>query len=187
MTSANSNTLTGENAGAALTTGARGIAIGNNSNCSDTGTDNTTTGVDAGSASTGSYNTVYGAVAGSGAITGDHNTIGGWSAGTAIGSGSNNTLYGNQAEVGDEAAENRLALGHGTSAEVDNAGQVGNAAFTNLKIGTTLGSIETGDTTNTTSVPWMLGDVVVAAAVLDATQYVEVMIDGVLVKLAIIQ
>lgn len=65
----------------------------------------------------------------------------------------------------------------------DGAGQVIANAINGLRSSTTIRTADPGSG----SADWRLGTVVVAASVLDATQYVEVMIGGVVLKLALIQ
>ena len=121
--------------------------------------------------------------------------VGGGSANTAIGNesgvtlttGTNNTLVGDNSDVSGVAAINQIAIGANAATIADNTTQIGDANMTTMKIGGVAGAIQTGDTTNTTAAAWRLGDHVVAAAVLDATQYIEVMIGGTLYKLAVIQ
>src|ERR1035437_6321771 len=132
----------------------------------------------------GNYNTAHGYFA-LHASTGDFNTAVGGQAGQTITTGSNNTLVGANANVNTPSGVGRLGLGYGAQSLADNAGQVGNASFGCLKIGTTLGKIQTGNTTNTTGGQWVLGDVVAATSTPDTTKYLEIMITGTLYKLVV--
>ncbi len=151
----------------------------------------------------GTYNTALGYVAlGNGTVTGDHNTavgnhsmwnVSGGSANTAIGNesgvtlttGTNNTLVGDNSDVSGVAAINQIAIGANAATIADNTTQIGDANMTTMKIGGVAGAIETGNTTNTTAVPWMLGNLVTALTTADTSQYLEIMVNGAIVKLVV--
>ncbi len=135
--------------------------------------------------SSGSNNVLMGEATGSDLTSGFSNVAVGTSSGQGNITGHDNVSVGQGAGGTGTAAINQIAIGSNAVAPADNAGQVGNSSFTNLKIGTTLGSIQTGDTTNTSSAPWKLGQMVTALTTADTTQYLEIMVNGVLRKLVV--
>jgi hypothetical protein len=112
----NYNTVVGDEAGTALTTGDNNVAVGYNSLASeDTGSANTAIGRYALSALNNdavSYNTAVGFSAGAAVTTGTQNTLIGGLAGDAITTASNNTAVGYSSLGANTTANYNVAVGH---------------------------------------------------------------------------
>jgi carbonic anhydrase/acetyltransferase-like protein (isoleucine patch superfamily) len=209
VTTGISNTSVGMGALNALISGNNNVAVGFNALISDTsGGDNIAIGINAmATNNAGSYNIAIGSQAlylindtngsanvaiGNGSLInvtlGGDNTAIGNAVGSTLVDGHYNVLIGESSDVTGATAENQIAIGTGAVCTADSTAQIGSIALTNLKIGGDSGSIQTGNTTNTSSTPWMLGQLVPTPGVptvVDTTQYLEVMVGGALIKLVI--
>lgn len=117
--------------------------------------------------------------------TGLANSYIGDSCGSTITTGHHNTCLGSNTDVDAANASHRIALGVGAIATADNAGQIGDASFTNLRIGTASGTLQTKNNALISSSPFAIGDVNAGAVTADTTRYLEILVGGVVYKIII--
>jgi hypothetical protein len=130
-------------------------------------------------------NIAVGSNAGNQITSGSENVIIGNGSGNSCVTGIGNIILGSNTNIVGAGAINQILIGASCPSRGDNTIQMGQSATTTMYVGTTNGALQTGDTTNTTAVPWKFGDAVTAATTPDTTQYLEVMVNGTLRKLVI--
>ncbi len=193
LTTGSTNVAIGYFAGAAMTTAAANVAIGSSAmNGLSGGLYNTVIGYNAMNTGVGgvaSNNVAIGrsamtSVSGT-AVTGSGNTVVGTSSG-GITTGSNNVSIGFAITQADVTASNVLTIGsNGNHWITGLGGNIGIGTLTPSEKLEVNGNIKTAPPTNGAGV-WKLGKRVAATVVMTTTEYIEVEIDGVTYKLALV-
>lgn len=194
LTSANNNTGLGTFALNLLATGSgQNTAIGQSAMLNlTTGAFNTAIGASSGPyIQTGSSNVFIGTSSGTNASStlgsnGSGNTFVGTSTGytSSAVTSTNITLIGYQASASTNSLSNSTAIGNGATVTASNQIVLGDSFVTSVITGA---SIKTGTPSGGTAQPWKFGSIITTSGLtLKTTQYIELDVNGTLVKLAVI-
>jgi hypothetical protein len=208
VTTGGTNTLVGYFSGYALSTGSENVLIGNNIMASaSTASQNTIVGSYAGNQLTGNANAYFGWYAGVSAtssiyntgigygalqniITGSNNTAIGYRAGRFFGAatssnttGANGIFVGYLSRASADGNTNETVIGYDLIGNGSNTVTIGNSSVTATYLG---GSVSTSQPSATGAGKWKLGKKISATVALVTTDYIEVDIDGVVYKLALV-
>jgi len=208
VTTGGTNTLVGYFSGYALSTGSENVLIGNNIMASaTTASQNTIVGAYAGNVLTGNGNAYFGWYAGVSAtssttntgigygalqniITGSNNTAIGYRAGRFFGAatssnttGANGIFVGYLSRASADGNTNETVIGYDLIGNGSNTVTIGNSSVTATYLG---GSVSTSQPSATGAGKWKLGKKISATVALVTTDYIEIDIDGVVYKLALV-